>query len=855
MTKPVLSPESFVPNEGTPLLNSVMGRLRALNQSENQCDLNGGKKEKVSEAIQGAAHQAGQGAVYQRPGGNDRNKTFVCDSKSPSFQKARSKAVSQGISLAQIALFHKSVRAWSPKTIYESDDKEEGEALRIVNDLTNAELDNELTLNNQRAESLDRSELIRNVLAGRLSGAISPCPNCNHRLKFEGGFVGFKCVNGRNCNYTTDLPPLKAWVSRPHAGADEAVSCPLNIQVVHNQKEKKYCVVAENLVSEHHPECQARIHAPTSELRRLISETNVMDGNDDFRLSRKAASKQLSCTEDQLHNMLKKRRVESNDLKSETVLFAFPFAEDFTSNNASSVVLDMVQTSDGCVRTIKTWNGLSSTEVAQPFTGGVPNANSYMPYELLMSEQTADDSKGDEDEDEGEEENKDDDDEGNYGPRKEGNGEEKDTDVPIVDIPGLKLGGKLIARAIVFGQVVKAMRLVGKSTFTIDGGHVKDRKKGEHKGHLLFLVGEDTVGKIMVVGFVYCFGETAANYKLLFDAVRIAGFELNRKGIVILSDRSQAAFSVMNRVLPNAYHRICREHLWRNIQAKSGRKHALSADVKLRFFECSTSSTLEMFTERMNRLCESLSGSLGDYIRKVEGSLWADYGLISRALPCDRRTSNNAESEFNRYRPARNKSTYMECISAVVGIASKVFNDLCSYRATYVEKPVAIHGAVPAASTFIHPQLMKNFLSLKSDVGNKYVAVPMDSSSSTYAVKTTGVQDSELRDAFTVSPRGCNCLAWQMNRRVPCVHGAAVYESLKDPGKRDTFFRIFFAHQCRLEKFDEAYSSGILVNAISSLSAAPIGNELLPPGAIAAPRKPGNQPVERRLQSKGDLPK
>ena len=137
------------------------------------------------------------------------------------------------------------------------------------------------------------------------------------------------------------------------------------------------------------------------------------------------------------------------------------------------------------------------------------------------------------------------------------------------DISSTERSYKVEAVSIMFGPMIKLAQLVGIDTVGIDGTHLKDGKRSQkdsdgNKGQFLVLEGKSTIKKIYCIGVVFCYSENFDNYQLLADSAGRAGFHLDRHGLTVIADRSQAVQKLFQG-FSRSRTRFCEVHIIKNL--------------------------------------------------------------------------------------------------------------------------------------------------------------------------------------------------------------------------------------------------------------------------------------------------
>lgn len=302
-----------------------------------------------------------------------------------------------------------------------------------------------------------------------------------------------------------------------------------------------------------------------------------------------------------------------------------------------------------------------------------------------------------------------------------------------------------------------------------------------------------------------------------------------------MSDRGRACFSVVMRQLQSALHRLCCEHITRNVQQRIKRKLNEVEKGVIRSYYRATSE-LE-YLQCKDVVSKTLPETAHAYLFGIDPSKIVSVFFVAKGIATHGRiNSNNVESENSRQVVARHAKTPVETLYFFLETTSEL---LCRRR---VE---AMKIVATGMSTLLPPVALQvtNCTSSAGDfkvdhAGNSEFHIALLSTASSAFVGKWSV-NTDLKT--------CTCGRWQ-DQCIPCEHVVAV--KVHTNVNPEIFERDWFSPIFRKESYCCAFEETLHVPRLQDivLQGPELRRPTLPPRA-----GPGRVREEKRLKSAGEF--
>lgn len=177
-----------------------------------------------------------------------------------------------------------------------------------------------------------------------------------------------------------------------------------------------------------------------------------------------------------------------------------------------------------------------------------------------------------------------------------------------------------------FALVLKAeinITRAAKPIISLDGGYMKHGLWGSYQ--VLVCGTQDGEGRDCSIGIALCPEESAESYGFFLKTMKkdpqLKAF-LEKKGLVVTSDRAKGLMKTVKKHLPNSNHRYCALHLLGNI--KSGR--SFTEDDRQLYWKIVYAQTEKDFNGYMEKLSKTHVEAY-EYLKKVDPKYWTNWAF------------------------------------------------------------------------------------------------------------------------------------------------------------------------------------------------------------------------------------
>ncbi|KAF8408008.1 hypothetical protein HHK36_007148 [Tetracentron sinense] len=355
-------------------------------------------------------------------------------------------------------------------------------------------------------------------------------------------------------------------------------------------------------------------------------------------------------------------------------------------------------------------------------------------------------------------------------------------------------------------QAMKSGFLEGCRPFIgLDGCHLK----GPYGGVLLAGIALDGNNGLFPVAFAIVEGETKESWSFfLYYLHSIIGTNTNRMPLCFMTDRQKGVVEAINKIVPEATHRVCGRHLYNNFKKKFP-----GLNLRNHFWVAARAYNSRVFNFAMDKMKRDKKDAYEWLIEKPLHS-WSRHAFDPR-VRSDHVTNNMTES-FNQWvGDLRGKPILTLVDSLRVKLMGRIH---CRY------------DKACAWESLVTPKIRQKLNVIRQD---SRMCIVVFAGGEEYEV-TEGVS----RFVVNLHAKSCACRAWEISG-LPCKHAAA----------------CIARKRANLEEYcDEYYSKatylrayGGIIHPISDESMWPVGNhEVVEPPPFR--RLPGRPKKNRRRE-------
>ncbi|XP_057719130.1 uncharacterized protein LOC130933515 [Arachis stenosperma] len=166
----------------------------------------------------------------------------------------------------------------------------------------------------------------------------------------------------------------------------------------------------------------------------------------------------------------------------------------------------------------------------------------------------------------------------------------------------------------------------------LDGCFLKDF----YGGQLLSAVGQDANNHFYVIAYAVVDSETKASWKWFLQLLQDDLGQCTADVWNFISDQQKGLLPALKEVMPNAHHRNCVRHIWKNFTNKYK-----DTQLKNVVWACAKSSTVAEFNDNMQRL-KRMNEDAWAYLAKLDPGCWTK-SKFSHYPKLDNITNNMTE--------------------------------------------------------------------------------------------------------------------------------------------------------------------------------------------------------------------
>ncbi|XP_072085035.1 uncharacterized protein [Arachis hypogaea] len=160
--------------------------------------------------------------------------------------------------------------------------------------------------------------------------------------------------------------------------------------------------------------------------------------------------------------------------------------------------------------------------------------------------------------------------------------------------------------------------------------------KGYYGGQLLSTVGQDANNHFYVVAFAVVPNECKDTWKWFLTLLAEDLGAVGQHGWNFISDQQKGLELAMKEVMPNAHHRNCVLHIWKNFI-----KHFKDQQTKQLVWECARQTTIQEFKASMEKM-KNINQGAWEYLQRFDPAVWAK-AYFSHGPKVDNITNNMCE--------------------------------------------------------------------------------------------------------------------------------------------------------------------------------------------------------------------
>ncbi|XP_072088064.1 uncharacterized protein [Arachis hypogaea] len=160
--------------------------------------------------------------------------------------------------------------------------------------------------------------------------------------------------------------------------------------------------------------------------------------------------------------------------------------------------------------------------------------------------------------------------------------------------------------------------------------------KGYFGGHLLSAVGLDANNSFFVIAFAVVESENSDSWKWFLSILNDDLGSVVANGWNFMSDQQKGLAKALHEVMPQAHHRNCVLHIWKNFI-----KHFKDKHTKGLVWKAAKSTTMREFKDSME-LVKKVNKAAWEYLRMFDLGAWTK-AYFSHGPKCDNITNNMCE--------------------------------------------------------------------------------------------------------------------------------------------------------------------------------------------------------------------
>ncbi|XP_016191556.1 uncharacterized protein LOC107632386 [Arachis ipaensis] len=326
--------------------------------------------------------------------------------------------------------------------------------------------------------------------------------------------------------------------------------------------------------------------------------------------------------------------------------------------------------------------------------------------------------------------------------------------------------------------------------------------KGYYGGQLLSAVAQDANNHFYVIAYAVVASETKESWKWFLDLLQNDLGPTAVEGWNFISDQQKGLMPAMKAVMPNAHHRNCVRHIWKNFTNKYKSKQ-----LKNVVWACAKSSTKAEFKEHMMRL-KKVNKDAWAYLAKFDPGCWT-------------------KSHFSHWPKLDNITNNMTEVwnAKIVHYRGKPILTMLEELKCYIMRRMAQHKRVLSTYTgIVAPVQQKRIDDIMKEC--KYWTAQWTGDD---ARQIFEVQYHMKKVGVDLGNSTCSCNMWQLTG-IPCVHAMAAIGKRGDRPegyvhqwlKMDAF-RATYAHSISPVNSEEYWDKSGVVSSIPPKIKRPIG--------------------------------
>nr|XP_029144759.1 uncharacterized protein LOC112710546 [Arachis hypogaea] len=336
--------------------------------------------------------------------------------------------------------------------------------------------------------------------------------------------------------------------------------------------------------------------------------------------------------------------------------------------------------------------------------------------------------------------------------------------------------------------------------------------KGYFGGHLLSAVGQDANNSFFVIAFAVVEAENTDSWKWFLSILHDDLGSVAANGWNFMSDQQKGLAKALHEVMPQAHHRNCVLHIWKNFI-----KHFKDKHTKGLVWKAAKSTTMREFKDSME-LVKKVNTAAWEYLQKFDPGSWTK-AYFSHGPKCDNITNNMCEV-WN---------------AKIVEYREKPILTMCEELRSYIMRKMAGHKhRISKCKGKLAPVQQLRLDEYIIPESNKWTAEWAGDE----ARVLFEVQRYQTRVAVNLQRHTCACNVWQLTG-LPCKHAVSAISRLRKQGLKPEDF----AHKwLTMDAVRATYGDSI--KPVNSEEFWEETNRLRPEAPII--RRPPGRPTKKR---------